>query len=231
MIKDNFTIVIPCKNEERYIGRTLLEISAQRWIKGTRVIIADGGSTDRTLQIINKFKQILDLQIEVVEGGSVSQGRNRGAALVDTEFIVFVDADSRFFNSKTFKITDIIRRDYDLITCKLCCSSNAKADFMFKIFNKMQEIMKETFSTGTYMAVRTSVFRDLGGFDETLNHSEDYFFSRKIPRERFRILNCKIGQDDRRFKKFGYFGMIKFMIKNYLNRNNIEHFRKDANYW
>jgi GT2 family glycosyltransferase len=95
----------------------------------------------------------------------------------------------------------------------------------------MQEIMKETFSTGTYMAVRTSVFRDLGGFDETLNHSEDYFFSRKIPKERFRILNCKIGQDDRRFKKMGYYGMLKMIINNFINKNNVEYFKKDIGYW
>lgn len=231
MIKDNFTIVIPCKNEERYIGRTLIEISLQKGIKGTRVIVADGGSTDKTLLIVNRFRDMLELNIEIVEGGSVSRGRNNGAALVETEFVAFVDADSRFFNSKTFKLADIIRKDYDLITCKLCCTNSRKADFMFRAFNKIQERMKESFATGSFMIVRTSLFHELGGFDETLNHSEDYFFSRQIPREKFRILNSRIGQDDRRFKKMGYFGMILFMLKNYLNRNNIEHFRKDANYW
>ncbi len=98
MIKDYLSIVIPCKNEENYIRRTLEEISLQFGIRGTRVIVPDGGSTDSTLQKIGEFVKSEDtkLNIEVIEGGTVSVGRNRGAAMVKTPFILFLDADITF---------------------------------------------------------------------------------------------------------------------------------------
>ena len=65
MIKDYLSIVIPCKNEENYIKRTLNEISIQSGISGTRVIIADGGSTDSTLQKIEEFIKSEDNNLKI----------------------------------------------------------------------------------------------------------------------------------------------------------------------
>jgi glycosyltransferase involved in cell wall biosynthesis len=48
------TIVIPSYNEERYIYNTLWQISRQKEINGTRVIISDANSTDKTIEYINK---------------------------------------------------------------------------------------------------------------------------------------------------------------------------------
>ena len=69
------------------------------------------------------------------------------------------------------------------------------------------------------------------GFDESLQHSEDYYLSKRYNPKQFKISKHYIGQDDRRFKKMGYYGMIKLVIKSYLNRNNLEFFKRDVNYW
>jgi hypothetical protein len=47
------------------------------------------------------------------------------------------------------------------------------------------------------------------------------------------IADHYFGQDSRRLKKMGYIGMCWYLIKNFLNRNNEEHWKKiDAkNYW
>lgn len=37
-IKNNVTIVIPCRNEINYIGQTIHYINAQHNIRGTRII-------------------------------------------------------------------------------------------------------------------------------------------------------------------------------------------------
>ena len=117
MIKDYLSIVIPCKNEESYIKRTLDEISIQLGINGTRVIIADGGSTDLTLQKIEEFikSENNKLNIEVIEGGTVSVGRNKGAALVETPFILFLDADITFTDLLAIEIAfDALKDNTDL---------------------------------------------------------------------------------------------------------------------
>jgi rhamnosyltransferase len=49
------SIVIRCKNEERFIGATLEKIFAQDIPVPFEVIVLDSGSTDRTLNIVQQF--------------------------------------------------------------------------------------------------------------------------------------------------------------------------------
>ena len=76
------TIIIPCKNEEKYIGTLLDSLAEQTYPMNTvDIIIADAGSTDSTLNIINecviKYNQLLNIRI--VPGGLPAIGRNNGA--------------------------------------------------------------------------------------------------------------------------------------------------------
>ena len=233
MIKEHLTIVIPCKNEENYILETLYSIEKQEWIVGTRVIIADANSTDSTRQRIKEYQEHSILKIEIIDGGSVSFGRNAAAKLCDTQYILFMDADSHLFeNDIIFEAIFQILHYADLVTCKLKCTQKIlKANIIYRTFNIIQSLMPETFSTGVFMMVNIDEYRRIGGFNEDLHQSEDYIFSRNIPKKKFKIIDRFTGQDDRRFKKTGYLGMLKLVFSNYLNRNNIEHFKKDVNYW
>jgi hypothetical protein len=74
-------------------------------------------------------------------------------------------------------------------------------------------------------------FRGFGMFNEELNNSEDYWLSRHYNPKNFHISKMKYGQDDRRFKKMGYIKMLKLIILNHINRNNIDYFKKDVGYW
>ena len=98
MIKDVLSIVIPCKNEENYILETLSSIQKQKGVLGLKVIIADANSTDRTRDLIRLFAEQPILNIEIIDGGSVSYGRNFGASLVDTKYILFIDADTILYD-------------------------------------------------------------------------------------------------------------------------------------
>jgi hypothetical protein len=51
--------------------------------------------------------------------------------------------------------------------------------------------------------------------------------------EKFEIINHYFGQDSRRFKKMGYFGMAAYLIKNFINRNNKEYWDRldGTKYW
>ena len=92
-ISDKITIVVPCKNEENYIAHLLMHLRQQS-IGDTRIIIADC-STDRTREVIEIMKG--ELNVEVIDGGPVSLAKNNGARLVTTPYILFIDADVRFF--------------------------------------------------------------------------------------------------------------------------------------
>ena len=85
-IASNLTIIIPSKNEEKYIGYLLDDLSKQ--VKDTRIIIADC-STDNTKDIILQKKLEDNLNIELIEGGPVSEAKNNGAKLTKTPYLLF----------------------------------------------------------------------------------------------------------------------------------------------
>jgi glycosyltransferase involved in cell wall biosynthesis len=240
MIKDYLSIVIPCKNEENYIKRTLDEISIQSGTKGMRVIIADGGSTDSTIQKIEEFIKSEDnkLNIEVIEGGTVSVGRNRGAAMVKTPFILFLDADITFTDLLAIEMSfEALKENTNLeligTTPEYMGEPDIAASLIF-IFNRFTaRIMSITdpFAIGAFMLISRKKFIELGGFDEMVHQSEDWLLSRQIKSKYFKLIPNLITQDNRRFKKFGYLKMLKMAMKNWFNRGNKKHFYKDQKYW
>ena len=228
------TIVIPSYNEENYIYNTLWRISRQKFEGKIRVLVADNNSTDTTIERISKASEDFDnLQIELVQGGKVGFARNNGAKLVTTPFILFMDADSLLQGENVFVEVEKYLNKYDIISVKQksVIRNDFKSVLTYKILDWIRKIMPITFCTGCFFLISKSKFNQLGGFDETLQNSEDFWLSKQIPKSKFKILNQYIGQDNRRFIKFGYWNFLKINILNYINYKNIKWFKKDVGYW
>jgi glycosyltransferase involved in cell wall biosynthesis len=220
-LSDKITIVVPCKNEENYIHH-LLESLRDQDIDNTKIIIADC-STDNTRQVIQDNKGLLN--VEIIDGGPVSIAKNNGAAMVTTPYILFIDADVRFFKNSVIQdaVSLIEDKNLDLIGLKIkCYDKDTRAKIGFIIFNTINQAMKyvSPFAVGAFMLTRRDRFDEYGGFPENFSTSEDYFLSRMYSPRKFRILRHHFGQDSRRFKKMGYMGMAKYLVKNFINRNN-----------
>ena len=71
-MKNELTVIIPCKNEEAYIYRTLESISKQISYRGVRIIVTDNFSTDNTKLEIMRARLDFSLNLEIVEGGSTN---------------------------------------------------------------------------------------------------------------------------------------------------------------
>ena len=233
-INDKITIVVPCKNEENYIHH-LLDSLRQQNIGDTRIIIADC-STDTTRQVIQDNSG--SLNVEIIEGGPVSIAKNNGARLVTTPYILFIDADVRFFKDTAISdsVDAIELNDLDLIGLNIKSYDNdIRAIIGFTIFNVINHVLKyfSPFAIGAFMLTRRDKFEELGGFPEKTVTSEDYFLSRMYDPKKFKIVNHHFGQDSRRFKKMGYFGMAKYLIKNFINRNNKQYWDSldSSKYW
>lgn len=230
------TVVIPCKNEESYIGKLLEDLERHRDSKNLLVIVCDGGSTDRTMGAV-KARQLTckKIKISVAKGGSVSRGRNRGLSAVTTPYVAFIDADTRLFSDTILKEgLEELLRGYEMVGAPIkSYGKDWRTRAAFKIFNFIQRhyVKWETFCVGQFCMASADRIRELGGFDETVDNSEDYLLSRKIPVGKFKILKSYTGQDDRRFKKMGYFSFSLLLLRNFIFRNNIRIFRKKTKYW
>ncbi len=79
------SIIIPTRNEEYYLPLLLESIKKQAsWVE---IIVADNNSTDKTVEIAKKYNA------KIVSGGSAIVGRNNGANISSTEYLLFLDAD------------------------------------------------------------------------------------------------------------------------------------------
>jgi glycosyltransferase involved in cell wall biosynthesis len=220
-LHEKITIVVPCKNEENYIAH-LLEHLKQQNIGDTKIIIADI-STDNTRYVIHRNKG--DLNIELIKGGPVSVAKNNGAKLVTTPYILFIDADVRFFSPTTIIdcVNELEKNNLDLIGLYAkCYDDDIRAKIGFSLFNIINRIMKRwvPFAVGAFFLTRRDRFEEFGGFPAKYETSEDFFLSKKYDANKFKLVKHYFGQDSRRFKKMGYFGMAWYLIKNFLNRNN-----------
>ena len=213
----------------------MLESLRLQYIGDTRIIIADC-STDNTRQVIKDNSY--SLNVEVIEGGPVSIAKNNGAKLVTTPYILFIDADVRFFKNNVIKdaVSIMESNELDLIGLNIKSYDNdIRATIGFTIFNVINHILKyfSPFAIGAFMLTRRDRFEELGGFPEKTVTSEDYFLSRMYSPKKFKIVNHYFGQDSRRFKKMGYFGMAWYLIKNFINRNNKQYWDSldSSKYW
>ena len=233
-LSDKITIVVPCKNEENYIYHLLDSLRSQN-IGDTKVIIADC-STDNTRQVIKDNST--SLNVEIIEGGPVSIAKNNGAKLVTTPYILFIDADVRFFKNNVIQdaVNKIESMNLDLVGLNIkCYDKDPRAMIGFTIFNTINHTLKyfSPFAVGAFMLTRRDKFEEFGGFPEQFATSEDYFLSRKYSPKKFRIVKHHFGQDSRRFKKMGYMGMAKYLVKNFVNRNNKAYWDRldSSKYW
>ena len=233
-ISDKITIVVPCKNEENYIAHLLMHLRRQS-IGHTRIIIADC-STDKTREVIEIMKG--ELNVEIIDGGPVSTAKNNGARLVDTPYILFIDADVRFFKDSVIRdaVNLIETKNLDLIGLNIkCYDKDLRAKIGFTAFNLINHVLKyfSPFAVGAFMLTRKDRFEEFGGFPEQFSTSEDFFLSRKYSPKKFRLIRHHFGQDSRRFKKMGYMSMAKYLVKNFVNRNNKAYWDRidNSRYW
>jgi glycosyltransferase involved in cell wall biosynthesis len=233
-LSEKITIVVPCKNEEDYIHHLLNDLRLQN-IGSTRIIIADA-STDNTRNVIEKNKG--DLNVEIIDGGPVSIAKNNGAKLVTTPYILFIDSDVRFFSNTVIQdsVNEIENNNLDLIGLYIkCYDDDIRTKIGFSLFNIINRIMKPwvPFAVGAFFLTRRSKFEELGRFPAKYQTSEDFFLSKMYDPKKFKLLKHYFGQDSRRFKKMGYFGMAWYLIKNFWNRNNKKYWDSIdySNYW
>lgn len=91
--KPQISIIIPCYNAEDTIDRCLKSIIAQTY-SNFEVIIIDDGSTDRSIEVLNKYVSE-DSRIHLIkqENHGPSSARNLGIKHSTGDYIVFVDID------------------------------------------------------------------------------------------------------------------------------------------
>jgi glycosyltransferase involved in cell wall biosynthesis len=115
------TVIVPCWNEESTISRTVCSLLDLNYPKDKlQIFLVDDGSTDNTLDELNKFSQYSNVRIFTKPNGGKHTALNLGLAKVETEFLGCLDADSVAMSYFFFQINKIkITTNYSLtLVCK-----------------------------------------------------------------------------------------------------------------
>lgn len=211
-LKPYLSIVIPTLNEEGFIGDLLTEILNQEM--NYEIIVSDSGSTDRTKEIVLEIAKLhpeKNIRFIPAPIKGVSIARNNGAAHANSDYIAFLDADTRIPPSfLRDAYLEVKRRDLDGAGCHLEPDSEKfvdKAVFSFYhhcILNPLQ-YTKRPGSAGAGIIVKRSIHHAIGGFNPHLPTCEDLDYIKKISEAgKFRMLkSTNIIFNTRRFDEEG----------------------------
>ena len=235
-MRDFVTIVIPCKNEKNGILKTLDLLNYQNGIEMVKVIICDSSDDSVTKPLLwDRIKQNKDIfDLHLTEGGLPAKARNNGFKMVNTPYVLFMDADVFLLDPKTVKRSFLLsqKRKLDLSTVKFR-TDDGKYNYVYKFFDIIQILSKWStpFCLGGFMFIRSETFIEIGGFDEEIKVAEDYHLSKKIKRNKFGRTNNVVFTSPRRFENKGVFYMLSLMLGSFFNRKNKLWFTEDKNYW
>ena len=88
------TIITVIYNGERFLEKTIQSVIDQDY-ESIEYIIIDGGSTDRTLDIINKYDNVIDYWRSEEDGG-IYDAMNKGIRLARGELIGLINCDDYY---------------------------------------------------------------------------------------------------------------------------------------
>ena len=214
----NFSICIPTLNEEKYLPLLLDSLVNQNY-KNFEVIVSDGGSTDRTIEITKKYQAYLNLKILENSQKGVSFQRNSAVSLSEFDNLIFLDADTQIPKDFLITLKNYLEKHPEissLTSYNIPISNNLIDKIVFGIFNifvlnTFQKI--NPIAIGTFIYAKKEAFNKVGGFDNNLTYGEDVNLVRRIVKAgyKFKVLSKPpIYFSVRRLKEEG---RIKFFTK------------------
>ena len=161
------SVIVAAHNEERYLGRCLRSLLAQRFERSRYdVIVIDDASTDRTSAVLATFgDSITVLRNETNLGLPASL--NRAITSTHSKFIVRVDADD-YVNSAFLDVMYMFLADNPQFDAAAC--DYLLVDDREEVISR-RDAVKEPIACG--IMFRTEQLIDIGLYDESFLRHED----------------------------------------------------------
>ncbi len=215
------SIIIPTLNEEKTINQCLETVTG---IPGIEVIVVDGGSTDRTVEIAEQHRDVK--VVTSLMGRSVQM--NKGAECAGGEILLFLHADCVLSRDAILDFRNVFGGSSFVggaFTIRLLSDK-----FRYRIIEKGINIRSKIFKLpygDQGLFVTRSIFEGLGGFREMPNCEDVDFVCRLKKQGEIIMLNEKISSSIRRWRNHGILRTAlrnQFLLVSYvLGRKSFNH--------
>jgi glycosyltransferase involved in cell wall biosynthesis len=165
------SVVIACKNEARRFGVMLDSLARQSWNGSWEVIVADNGSTDSTLDVVESYSERLSRLVLVDASLEPGYGpaRNRGVERSTGSKILFVDADDEISDGYVAAMAAAL--DTAELVCARIGFDGLNSPWVQSVWEQrwQQDGPLNDFGFLPYagsgtLGIRRSLFEEIGGF-------------------------------------------------------------------
>ena len=188
------SVVVPVRDEEDSI-RELLDSLLAQTRPPDEIVITDGGSVDRTTQIIEEYIHN-GAPVRLIRAGAAlpGRGRNLGAAQASCEWIGFTDAGIRLANN--WLETLVAKAEADESIDVVYGSWQPVTDTFFKQCAAIAYVPPPTARDGVLVRprfiastlLRRDAWQAVNGFPEDLRSAEDLVFMDRVENAGYRFV-------------------------------------------
>lgn len=170
-----FTIVTICYNGEAFLDETLHSIANQTF-KDFQHLVWDGGSTDRSLEIVSKFPHI---ELHTGKDENIADAMNKGAQFATGRYILFIHADDLLATPQTLEMWSQVVAHYP--QTRWFYGRSKMIDGEGKTLRTTplepyshKRLRKYNFISHPSTLMETAFFNELGGFQPKWPYCMDY---------------------------------------------------------
>lgn len=207
--RKTISIIVPVFQEEAQIADTVREL--QKHLTGdVELIVADGGSSDRTVELARSFDVV---KVVVCQQANRGRQMNQAALEADGEVLLFLHADVKLPLNALNSLQQALANEAVVGGCFQICFP-ADANLSLRLVAWGINLRTRWFKTATgdqAIFVGRNTFDDIGGY-ETFPLMEDIALFTAIKRRgRVSVLNECVEISPRRWLKFGVWRTVLLM--------------------
>ena len=197
-------VVIPCLNEEDHIQGVLDHFAAEPEQTVRKIVVADGGSTDRTIEIVEACSRRDDRIVLLNNARRIqSSGINRAVEQYGdlAPFIIRIDAHADYpagfcgtllaAQEMTGAESVVVSITAKGVTCFQKAAAAAQNSRLGNGGSAHRRSAEGRFvDHGHHALMSVNAFRSVGGYDETFSHNEDAELDFRLTAAGYRIYLC-----------------------------------------
>lgn len=164
------SIITVCLNEAKSIGATCESICVQSF-RDFEWIVIDGGSTDRTLNILRDYEDSIDCLISEQDSG-IYNAMNRGARKATGEYLIFMNGGDCFASPEALEIASQTQGAQMLYGDVYLGGASGDVETYPEVVESGYMLRKMIPHQATFY--QRATFEAVGGYDESFKIAADY---------------------------------------------------------